>query len=101
MRGPDPLFDLPNVAPLARPKRVKPGTGPVTYTNYNVKWRPRCDDCLAYTLERLQEGLGSPLARAARFKRTQAGESVLICAEHANLRREEEQGLPTASGDPP
>jgi hypothetical protein len=88
------LFDLPNVAPLKRPKTQRPGTGPVTYTDYKVKWPVPCADCELVVYEALMDKrLDAPPIRKARFKRTQAGLSLLLCSEHKQLREQDEAGV--------
>lgn len=77
------LFDVTDPEPLPRPKKQRPGTGPIKYSPYSVKTRTLCQDCAQLNYEYLMEGrLDAPQPRQVRFKRTQAGVETLLCAAH-------------------
>lgn len=80
------LFETPIPEPLVTPKGASTGLGPVRYTKYSGKFK--CDDCVLWLHERGQQGLGAPPARFARQRRAQGDSVVLLCHEHANLRKE-------------
>jgi hypothetical protein len=84
------LFDMPAPKPLAKPRSPRTGTGPVKYAKYAPVRPVKCDDCMLVAWEAGQEGRSVPLARQARWKRTQGESVALVCAEHKQQRLEDE-----------
>ncbi len=78
-----PMFDEPKAPP--RRLLAAPGTPAApkpSWTRYKPVKPVRCDDCLrAHT-----EG-PAPLARGARWRRKQGATDLLLCYEHAQVRR--------------
>jgi hypothetical protein len=86
-----PLFELPEQPPLRKPNKPQQAIGLVEWSDYNPKFRVKCDDCLALTLEALQAGAPlPPLARQARH--TMKVDRLLVahlCSEHKQLREQD------------
>ena len=81
------LFDLGSVQPLKQPGVLAGiGIGKISYTKYAPKYPYKCDDCMQVALEANRAGDVAPLARSARFTRTQGDQRVRVCAEHKALR---------------
>lgn len=86
------LFDEPTPPPLRKPAAGPVGHGPITYSIYNAKRRQRCDDCVRVLYEASMQRIDAALpARQARFTRKQGAVTLLLCAEHKNLRVRDEQ----------
>lgn len=80
------LFEVPTPAPLSKPLRDV-GNGAPVWTKYRPKDPLKCDDCNLF----LHQSRGSgPAARRAYFRRKARGVDLLLCSEHAQLRREDD-----------
>jgi hypothetical protein len=67
----------------------QPDPNRITWSTYRPKIRVACDE----GLQDLVAAGGGPVARAARYRRTQHGQDLLLCTTHAQLRRDTD-GLP-------
>lgn len=86
------LFDEPTPPPLRKPAAGPVGRGPIKYTAYSAKQRHRCDDCVRVLYEASMNRIDAALPpRQARFTRKQGAVTLLLCAEHKNLRVRDEQ----------
>lgn len=80
------FFDEPEPEPVPAPRGAKPARAPVKYEDYTV--RSKCADCELLVYEQLREsGSSTHLIRSVRVKRTEAGQALLLCHEHAQLRQ--------------
>jgi hypothetical protein len=90
-----PLFEVPAPPERPAPKQVAAG-GPATWSSYRPKKRAQCEDCVAYLHEHKGRG---PAVAAARFRRTAAGVTRLLCGQHAQRWRDADQ-MPRFRGIP-
>jgi hypothetical protein len=88
--GTVPLFEPP-VPPPLQPARTRPPRSPLT-----AAWTPvsdttaelPCDDCTALHAEQP----AAPLARRAKWRRTEAADRRYLCDGHADMWRTTEPG---------
>lgn len=84
------LFDEPEREQARQPAAAKKaGSTPVKYADSGT--RDKCADCQQLVYEDIMaRGNSTWSIRRARVKRTQGDVELLLCTEHANLRKEQE-----------
>lgn len=80
------LFEPVRPEPLRLPGGADVERGAALYSKYTAKNPARCDDCVRVLYEANRTDGSAPPIRQARWKRSVAGSSSLLCAEHKNLR---------------
>lgn len=80
--------------PVRKVTRKSTSNAKPTWTRYRPVNVVKCDDCMLVLF--LAKG-EAPASRPARWKRKQGGEYLLLCYQHAELRREED-GLKSLKG---
>ena len=80
-----PMFDLPPRLPAGMPHRGLPAVSQApTWAKYRPARPVRCEVCMRVLAETGGDG---PLPRDARWKRRAAGQTVLLCHDHAQVQR--------------
>lgn len=80
-----PMFEV-ETPPVVTPKRPR-GQSKPKWTRYRLKNPVKCDDCmLVLTLAKGE----APPARFALYRRVQDSKDLLLCAAHAQDRRDED-----------
>lgn len=87
-----PLFAIPKVAPLRKPRDAAPGKEKISYRKYELVARTQCRDCCILVDEALKAGCTGPPVRRAFEIRKQGTTVMYLCQEHADLRRDAEPG---------
>lgn len=81
-----PMFEV-DVPTVDTPPRSKGGSARPRWSRYKTRSPVKCDDCMLVLA--LAKGDG-PVSRLAQFRRAQGGTDLLLCAAHAQVRRDED-----------
>jgi hypothetical protein len=76
----------PTDPPVVLPKRGKVNGKP-RWSQYRPKYPVKCDDCMLLLVQTQGQ---APASRAAKFRRQQGGNDLLLCYGHAQARRDED-----------
>lgn len=90
----DPVVEVVQPPPIQLVRRRSTSTSKPSWSKYRPINAVKCDDCMLILF--LAKG-EAPASRPARWKRRQGTDYVLLCYQHAELRRAED-GLKSLKG---